>query len=193
MKEFIEDFAKGNIQIKYFLVDAKFSRRKRRWLTLFTALISIVLIGLSAKYYDHIGANTKWPLVLLTILFLLIPSYIVGKRILQVEKSGKILFFAEYLEIHQNNEVRTLKYSEILKIEYCGELPEDLLQTNTPSYSTYRVKFYQGIKDHFILHINKDIFLTKEEKQHFRKIHPILPSTLKAIQPKYGTLEDTHL
>lgn len=193
MKKFIDDFAQGKIQIKYYLASAKFPRKKRRLISFLTALLSIVLIGLFAKYYDHIGGKASWPIVAFTIVLLIVPNYIAGKWLLQVKAAGKVFFYEEHLEIHQNNEVRSLNYSEIIRIVYCGELPSDLLQARIRSYKTYRVKIFTDIKEHFILHICKEIFIHPEETKHFQKIHPILPQTLKEIKPRYGTLEDSEL
>lgn len=124
-----------------------------------------------------------------------VPTFFVGKFILKYDLIGKLYFNEDHLLIETKNENQKLNYHEIIKIEYCGSLPKDIV-TNVGfdrPYLSYKIRFYTSLKDYFTIEATREIFVLPEEKEYPSQIYPIIERTLKAIKPKYGISENSEL
>jgi hypothetical protein len=79
----------------------------------------------------------------------------------------------------------SIPYNEILKIEYRGNVRKDLI-SKFPLYKTIKVRLTISKNDQINFEATNDMFLSADELNIQRKIDPILPRILEAINPKYG-------
>lgn len=195
MKDFLNDFSAGKIEIKYHLIKPMYSKKKRGVITLITSLVVFAAILGIVKALSAKGMDNTWIILIITIFMISVPTFIIGKVLLRYTVIGRLSFYEDHLTIEQDEETQQLNYQDILKIEYCGSLPQNIF-TNVGMdrpYVSYKVRFYTGIKDHQTIDVARDMFLLPEEKALHRKIHPIIERTLKAIQPRYGLAENSEL
>lgn len=195
MRDFLNDFSAGKIKVKYYLIKPIYSKKRRGLITLITSFVVFVILLAIIKLLSLKGLDNTWMILGVTFFMITVPTYFVGKVILNFEQIGKLYFYEDHVSIETKDRIQKLQYEEIIKIEYCGSLPKDIVSNmgfDRP-YLSCKIRFYTGLKDYITLEATRDMFVSSEEKEFTGKIYPIIERTLKAIKPRYGISENSEL
>lgn len=187
MKTIRDNFAGGKIDLKYYLVRPKYSKNE---ITSYVIILTIVVLSaliLSINLLNFQQKNSTLFIVGL-LLLMIVPYYILGKLVLKFDIIGNIQFNELYLSIQlKNQEPQEIPYMEILKIEYCGGVREDLI-SKFVTYKTYKLRFLTADKRKVDLEAAQNMELTIEELNIQKRIEPTLINVVEAINPKYGII-----
>lgn len=195
MNDFLNDFSAGKIKVKYYLIEPLYSPKRRGLISLTTALVVFVMLIAIIKGLSFKEIDTTWMVLGVTVFMISVPTYFVGKLILNYNQIGILYFHEDHVSIETKGRIQKLPYEEIIKIEYCGSLPKDIVSTmgfDRP-YVSSKVRFYTGLSEYITVEATRDMFLSPEEREFFSNVYPVIEHTLKAIQPRYGISKNSEL
>jgi hypothetical protein len=185
MKTLRDNFASGKIDLKYYLVRPKYSKNEIIIAILILSIVVLPVLILSIRLLNSNQLNST--LIIVGIFFLLIvPYYILGRLMLKFDVIGKVQFNELYLTIQfHNQELHEIPYTEILKIEYCGGIREDLI-SKVIRFKSYKIRLITSENRKIDFEATQNMYLTKGELNIQRSIEPTLIRAVEAINPKYG-------
>lgn len=187
MADYMDQFAKGAIAVKFLRVEPVTPNRKRNiilGIALFLFLpVSFLSMVLVAKYTDHVLIH-----VLILIGWWCAYEITTRRWLFKIKPTGLISFSATEISIasHAGNELLKIPYGTIKGIRYQQNVPRTVM-TKHGDPKTYIIEFLHWEGPSLVIEAMVEIHYTSEDQLKFRSFDPSLKSVLETIQSKYGT------
>ena len=193
MRNLIDEFSKGQIDIKFYVVSPVTNEKTRSVFQIIgSILVLFFILYVLPKTFESFSVNGTILLCFAIFLSLFVFNKVTTKKLLETQRLGVVKFLENSFEIRTigGMPIIEINYTELKEIKFTGGIPKEIILVSKYShlnFKTFIVEFLKFNDTSVVVEVEDACFLTDKDRGKFRRIEPSIQTVLSNIRTKYGT------